>query len=42
MTLRVPRRLRGVLGRRFVARLAVVATDQFGNRTRIARRVRVR
>jgi RTX calcium-binding nonapeptide repeat (4 copies) len=41
-TLRVPRRLRGVLGRRFVARLVVVATDQFGNRTRITRRVRVR
>jgi RTX calcium-binding nonapeptide repeat (4 copies) len=42
LALRVPRRLRGVLGRRFVARLAVVATDQFGNSTTIARRLRVR
>jgi hypothetical protein len=41
-TLRVPRRLRGVLGRHFVARLAVVATDEFGNSTRLARAVRVR
>jgi hypothetical protein len=42
ITLRVPRRLRRVLGRRFAATLTVVALDQFGNRTAIRRVVRVR
>ena len=42
VTLRVPRRLRRVLGRRFAATLTMVALDQFGNRTAIRRVVRVR
>jgi RTX calcium-binding nonapeptide repeat (4 copies) len=42
MTLRVPRRLRTVLGPRFTATLSVVARDQFGNPGRITRAVRIR
>jgi hypothetical protein len=42
LTLKVPRGLRRVLGRRFTATLTVVARDQFGNRRVVTRRVRVR
>lgn len=42
VVLRVPRRLRRALGRRFTANLTVVARDQFGNRSAIRRTARVR
>ena len=42
VNLKVPRRLRRVLGRRFTATLSAVAHDQFGNRGAISRVVRVR
>lgn len=42
LTLKVPRRLRRALGRRFAATLTVVARDQFGNRGAVTRVVRVR
>ena len=42
LSLKVPRRLRPVLGRRFTATLRVVARDQFGNPGRVTRVVRVR
>jgi len=42
VNLKVPRRLRRVLGRRFTATLSAVAHDQFGNRRKLSRVVRVR
>ncbi len=42
LSLKVPRRLRRALGRRFAATLTVVARDQFGNRGVVTRVVRVR
>lgn len=42
MRLKVPRRLRAALGRRFSARLVVIARDRFGNRGSVTRTVRVR
>jgi RTX calcium-binding nonapeptide repeat (4 copies) len=40
--LKVPAKLRGAIRGRFKARLVVEATDEFGNRTGITRRIRVR
>jgi hypothetical protein len=42
VSMRVPRALRRALGRRFRARLTVVARDRFGNASRSSRTVRVR
>ena len=42
LTLRIPRRLRAALGRRFAATVTVEARDQFGNRGTVTRVVRVR
>ena len=42
VSLKVPRALQRVLGRRFSARLTVVARDRFGNESRSTRTVRVR